>query len=239
MGSQDRSKTRRNLLTAALWSLVLALAINLVRLAVASDVSDSPTDANEFIAAETMPRVQEPIKTIPHMVELLAVQHVPGSAPRHVASLIHAVRADGSHVQRYEILGEQPTVQRLIRVASGQVTITDDVRELRAQVPGRTNVGALLRDPGSGCLKAFTGQPIRSEERVERRELVHGYETVVVIHGEARQWFAPSLGCASLRYRAGHITREASVIREGEPPDEIFEVSDRFKEVPLSELDRR
>jgi hypothetical protein len=229
----------KRIASVALWSLAVALLVDAllnakwVKRATATDAQP---------AAGSFTRTQgTATKPIPYTVILAETTYSPVGAARPAGKYTFAVRSDDSFVRRMESTnGPQVTAQREIHLANGTFIDVHEFKELRNTFYKWSNPKDALRDPQSKCVNSRSGLPFRTTERAIGEEMIGGYHTVKLQDGHLTHWVAVDLGCAELKMRVDNATdfTEQNVysIIPGEPREELFKVTNGFREVTPSEL---
>lgn len=165
-----------------------------------------------------------------------------GNEKRAGLRTLTAVRADGSQVVWFEVLGEthpgRISSRRLIRLADGTRIDTDEIRRRKStRRPATSSPLTVFRDPGIDCTTRVL------TENVVGRTSIAGFDAVEMRGDGNTRWFAPSLNCAELRSKyvwPGSIAETEPVdVKAGEPSPELFETGDEYEEVRPSILYRR
>ncbi len=90
------------------------------------------------------------------------------------------------------------------------------------------------RDPSSNCTLSLAGKPIRTRvvESYSGDEVVGGFRSAKIVHGNNVEWFALDIGCALVqaKYYFGNSVNTHNLISliPGEPDRTLFHVSDAF-----------
>ena len=203
--------------TRLVWFTVIVLAVNIIGSA-AQRLSIPEANA---------------IRVVPYTVVLRTT-----GFPGHISRATRAVRENGDTADLAEDLGGSVQLrQRLIRMASGRVVITDEVRQL--QTAGHdVDLRRLHRKPSSRCLANLLG--VASEqERIIGEETISGINAVIIQDSSMTRWLTPELGCAEIRWRRGDQQAELEMIQPGAPIDDLFKVPSSFKLVSTDEMRRR
>lgn len=225
---EDQPRSNARLARLARWllpSLAVLLSLNFVRL--------------------VWLRAAGPAPIIPYTVVLKErIRSEPGTLVPS-AAYTFAVRSDGSFVRLSEVYGQKQSVsERSITLVGGYKIIIDELRELKSSThdPNGNDPDRVLRDAQSKCMRSRNGE-VRRDLRFVGWENLQRLKAAKLERGDLKQWFAVDLGCALLRQITGPEThpsgiQELSQVSPGEPDPNLFEVSQRFREVRVSELYR-
>lgn len=219
----------RGLTTWAVWVVFLVLTANAARL-----VLERP---NASVAVSNVVG-GSPLRITPAVVYF----DPPASTKVPQATLIVAVRSDGSLMKRFEAVNKpNPVSSRYLVFADGRIVTTDDILEEKTVRPDRANVRAMFRDPSSNCLRDLNGATVDPTEEVIGRKELLGYLVLALQArtptGTRTVWLAPALGCVQLQLRTVHpsgemLEQRATRVLAGDPPAEMFDVPKRYRDVP-------
>jgi hypothetical protein len=204
--------------------ILVGLVLNLVRLGLIRDLL-------------------EPASIVPYKIVINETNVTRTGQREPGAVFTRALRSDGSHVKRSELLGRLvPVSQRDISLVDGTRISLNEIKELKSTTfdPARS-VFAEQRDPSARCLKTYGGATVSPHEEIVG-ELFHvGHRVVHVRRNDTTNYLALDLGCAVLRTTVGPDAspwniQTATTIDVGEPPSALFAVPDNYREVAPSEL---
>lgn len=205
-----------------LWTCVVILALNLLRLA--------------FVRV-SVPAAQA---ASPSPYTVLRVEKVfdKTGTIRFTHHYTEAVRSDGSRMK----LGSTGSVQqREIYFSNGDFVVTDEVRGKKSTYP-RAYLGVPgQRHPQQSCL---TEEETRLGFVVVGEDDIAGYRALRIASTKGKRtvtsWRAAGFGCAVLRSRLDHeggVSEQAlAALVPGEPDMGLFRIPASFQEVPPSIL---
>ncbi len=221
---------RRSLLIV-IWTCTAAMGINAVNNRWPRPGDPQPNEFQELSL---------PVKTTPYTVVLESTETTPTAVVRRNRSTT-AVRSDGSTSWLLELFGPTtPVSQRLIKMAAGDIIVTDEIREWRTTVTARkANPSRTLRDPATDCLSSYAKRRIDQDEQILERATIAGYPTVKMSGPGTIRWLATGLGCAELQLQVGTKIQKPVSIRPGEPSARLFAVPIHFREVPADQMSKR
>jgi len=135
------------------------------------------------------------------------------------------------------------SVHRTIATAEGLIIRIDDVAELKSTVYDADGANRIrLGDPRSDCTHTRGGAPLRFyDQRVIRREVLGGQNTVVIKGAATTRWHAIDLNCAVLKlstaFGPDEIIEDRLVsVTPGSPADHLLQLPAHYAEVKPSGL---
>ncbi len=135
------------------------------------------------------------------------------------------------------------TVRRTIATADGLIIRIDDVAELKSTMYDAQGANRIrLGDPRSDCTHTLGGAPLRFyDQRVIRREVLGGQNTVVIKGSATTRWHATDLNCAVLKlstaFGPDEIIEDHLVsVAAGTPSADLLHLSPHYVEVKPSGL---
>jgi hypothetical protein len=208
----------RDLLRRALYTVVVLLALNAVRMAMPN------------LRALPVSAAQARADVVPYTVTLR--ETVVSSSGRRLAAPVQtlAVRSDGATVLR---IGDGDKSTRHIRFPSGITVEVSDALRARSTIyrPGKSSI----RAPRENCTKTVDGEVAREGQSDATLAHVSGYRAVRITSGGTTHWFALDYGCALLERivdsgAQGSSHLELVTLIPGEPSEALFQVPDEYRE---------
>ena len=158
---------------------------------------------------------------------------------KHSGSILtHAVRSDGSFVQK---LGGADKGSRIITLSSGQIVRTNDETRTKSTTVSSADALAAIRSAESQCLNNLNGGRAVASEAIKATERVSGYRAVKMDRGKTTAWYALDHGCAYVGSVMDFGTHGSSrfelvALTPGEPEASLFATGPEYKEGPPSSL---
>ena len=205
---------------AVYWCVILALAVNFIRLAWLH------LEANGLTRRVT-----------PYTVTLL----------EQSSGILYttAVRSDGARLLGWDRHGagvKTPESKRLLEFPNGLKIDVDDTRRTRSSIQDRARVNPIVyyHDPRKSCLDWLVPAAARPQKLLEKRAL-GGYLSARVLDERSGwiTWRALDYGCAvigeEMPLGGGRISIKTLVeLRGAEPADPLFYVPPGYLEIPPS-----
>lgn len=221
MSILDRMNWRRGA-QFVLWTCVVILALNLLRLA--------------FVHV-SVPAAQAASPSPYTVLRIEKVFDKTGTV-RFTHHYTEAVRSDGSRMWR----GSTGSVQqREIYFSNGDFVVTDEIRGKKSTYPRAYRGVPGQRHPQQSCL---TEEEIHLGFALVGEDDIAGYRALRIARTRGKStvtsWRAPGFGCAVLQSRLDHesgVSEQAlAALVPGEPDGGLFRIPASFQEVPPSIL---